>query len=173
MAAAAALSGGAPWSRCGAASDGRRRSLLHLPPDIRDFTGRAEQVDQVIRLIVAAVGETQAALPIVCLSGQGGAGKTTLAIHVAHRIGGDFPDGQLYTNLRGAEAADRTRRTSWPDSFANSGSTAPTSPRASTSAPACTGRSWQASASWWCSTTPLTRRRSGRCCRGAPDARSW
>ena len=82
--------------------DGRRRSLLHLPPDIRDFTGRTEQLDQIIRQIVAAVGETHGAVPIACLSGQGGTGKTTLAIHAAHMIDGDFPDGQLYTNLRGA-----------------------------------------------------------------------
>jgi len=40
----------------------------------------------------------------VCLSGQAGIGKTTLAIHVAHRVGGEFPDGQLYANLRGADA---------------------------------------------------------------------
>jgi tetratricopeptide (TPR) repeat protein len=44
-------------------------------------------------------------LPIVCVSGQGGAGKTALAIHVAHQVGGDFPDGQLYVNLRGADAS--------------------------------------------------------------------
>ncbi|MGA2829205.1 MAG: tetratricopeptide repeat protein [Streptosporangiaceae bacterium] len=85
--------------------DGRRgHSLLHLPPDIRDFNGRAEQVGQVTREIAAAVGSAQTALPIVCLSGQPGVGKTTLAIHVAHRIGEEFPDGQLYTNLRGADA---------------------------------------------------------------------
>ena len=83
--------------------DGRRgHALLHLPPDVRDFTGRAEQVGQVIRLIAAA-GAARTALPIVCLSGQAGVGKTTLAIHVAHKIGADFPGGQLYTNLRGAD----------------------------------------------------------------------
>ena len=43
------------------------------------------------------------ALPVVCLSGQAGVRKTTLAIHVAHRVGGEFPGGQLYTNLRGAD----------------------------------------------------------------------
>ena len=37
--------------------DGRRRSLLHLPPDIRDFTGRTEQLDQVIGLIVGLARE--------------------------------------------------------------------------------------------------------------------
>ena len=83
---------------------GQGHSLLHLPPDIRDFNGRAEQVDQVTREIAAAVGSAQTAPPIVCLSGQPGVRKTTLAIHVAHRIGEEFPDGQLYTNLRGADA---------------------------------------------------------------------
>ena len=86
-----------------AGADVRRRSLLHLPPDIRDFTGRADQVSQISQLIAAAAESELAAPPIVCLSGQGGTGKSTLAIHVAHRIGGGFPDGQLYANLRRAE----------------------------------------------------------------------
>jgi tetratricopeptide (TPR) repeat protein len=88
-----------------AGTDGRRRSLLHLPPDIRDFTGRTDQVCQVSQLIAAAAESTHAAPPIVCLSGQGGTGKTTLAVHVAHGVSGDFPDGQLYTNLRGTDAS--------------------------------------------------------------------
>src|SRR6516162_6778201 len=71
------------------------RALLHLPPDTRDFTGRAEQVREVTRLIAAAAMGPDTALPIVCLSGQAGVGKTTLAIHVAHWVGREFPDGQL------------------------------------------------------------------------------
>jgi tetratricopeptide (TPR) repeat protein len=83
----------------------RRRSLLHLPPDVPDFTGRADAVAQVCRLIVATEGSTRTAPPIVCLSGQGGTGKTALAVHVAHKVRGDFPDGQLYANLRRADSS--------------------------------------------------------------------
>ena len=79
------------------------RALLPLPPDTRDFTGRAEQVREVTRLIAPAAASSGTALPIVCLSGQAGVGKTTLAIHVAHKTSGEFPDGQLYTNLRGTD----------------------------------------------------------------------
>jgi hypothetical protein len=105
-AAAVSLAGGTPGVREQLiATDVRHgRTLLHLPPDTRDFTGRTEQVGEVTRLIAAAAAYSGTALPIVCLSGQAWIGKTTLAIHVAHRAGGEFPDGQLYANLRGADA---------------------------------------------------------------------
>ena len=103
-AAARSSAGEAPTLGGLSAGDARHgRALLHLPPDTRDFTGRAEQVSEVTRLIAAAAA-WGTALPIVCLSGQAGVGKTTLAIHVAHRVGGEFPDGQLYANLRGSDA---------------------------------------------------------------------
>lgn len=105
-ATAVSFAGGTPGVREQlVATDVRHgRALLHLPPDTRDFTGRTEQVGEVIRLIAAAAAYSETVLPIVCLSGQAGIGKTTLAIHVAHRLCGEFPDGQLYTNLRGADA---------------------------------------------------------------------
>ncbi len=62
-----------------------------LPADIADFTGRADQLDQVLRSDGA----------VVAVVGCGGVGKTALAVRAAHRLAADFPDGQLYTNLHG------------------------------------------------------------------------
>src|SRR5262249_8714995 len=39
---------------------------------------------------------------LAVVTGAGGIGKSTLAVHAAHRIKALFPDGQLYVNLRGA-----------------------------------------------------------------------
>ncbi|MGW1540130.1 tetratricopeptide repeat protein [Streptomyces sp. NPDC002309] len=36
------------------------------------------------------------------LSGRGGVGKTALAVRLGHELAGDFPDGQMYVDLRGA-----------------------------------------------------------------------
>jgi tetratricopeptide (TPR) repeat protein/transcriptional regulator with XRE-family HTH domain len=73
-----------------------------LPADIADFTGRGEQVTRLRRMLAGqARGEGSGAVTIALLAGAGGLGKTTLAMHVAHSLLAEFPDGQLYAHLLG------------------------------------------------------------------------
>ena len=51
-----------------------------------------------------AFGMRATAIVISAIAGKAGVGKTALAVHVAHRLRPRFLDGQLYVNLRGAEA---------------------------------------------------------------------
>ncbi|WP_432158525.1 BTAD domain-containing putative transcriptional regulator [Streptomyces sp. bgisy153] len=39
---------------------------------------------------------------VTAITGQGGAGKTAIAVHLARRLRAPFPDGQLYVNLGGS-----------------------------------------------------------------------
>ncbi|MFL6073643.1 MAG: AfsR/SARP family transcriptional regulator [Mycobacteriales bacterium] len=73
-----------------------------LPAAIADFVSREAEVTTLRGLLAdtAAGG----ARPVALVVGQGGVGKTALAVHVAHQVQDAFPDGQLYVNLRGAEA---------------------------------------------------------------------
>ncbi|THV43434.1 AfsR/SARP family transcriptional regulator [Glycomyces buryatensis] len=68
-----------------------------LPPTTARFTGRDEQ----IRALDQALDASASAAGSAVISGMGGVGKTTLAVHWAHRVAAEFPDGRLYFNLRG------------------------------------------------------------------------
>ncbi|SEG86545.1 Predicted ATPase [Thermomonospora echinospora] len=74
--------------------------LYQLPPDIADFTGREEAMRRLESWLTGPAGT----IVLSAISGMGGVGKTALAVRLAHRLKGAFPDGQLYVNLRGVEA---------------------------------------------------------------------
>lgn len=72
------------------------RSPLHqLPSPPEHFTGRAESLAQVCATL--RQGGTVA---VSAVNGLGGIGKTALAIMAAHAVRADFPDMQLFIELR-------------------------------------------------------------------------
>ncbi|MGW0515860.1 BTAD domain-containing putative transcriptional regulator [Crossiella sp. NPDC003009] len=73
-----------------------------LPADLPVFTGReAELADTVARLSSATCRPG-----VAVVHGMPGVGKTSFAVRCAHELTGQFPDGQLYVDLRGFEADD-------------------------------------------------------------------
>jgi DNA-binding SARP family transcriptional activator/tetratricopeptide (TPR) repeat protein len=71
-----------------------------LPLDVAGFTGRTAELAQLDELL-DSVGRHPTAVLVTAVSGTAGIGKTALAVHWAHRVAEQFPDGQLYINLRG------------------------------------------------------------------------
>ncbi|WP_238412584.1 AfsR/SARP family transcriptional regulator [Saccharothrix deserti] len=78
-----------------------------LPLDANGFVGRERELAR-LDTILASAGSQPTATVMAVLSGTAGIGKTTLAVHWAHRVRDRFPDGQLYVNMRGFDH-DRPR----------------------------------------------------------------
>ena len=66
-----------------------------LPADPPDFTGRETEIQQIKTHLSAQW--------VVAIAGMAGVGKSALAIRVAHQLKAQFPGGQIYLNLRGAD----------------------------------------------------------------------
>lgn len=76
-----------------------------LPPDHPFFVGRTVILARAQELLDhdRRVGRAMA----LAVHGIAGIGKTTLAIHLGHRLAAAYPDGQLYADLRGSAADGR------------------------------------------------------------------
>jgi tetratricopeptide (TPR) repeat protein len=83
--------------------DGAAGPPRQLPMSVPDFTGRTEHIVALDDLIPADGdnGNVPDAVVIWAVDGVAGIGKTTLAVHWAHRVQHRFPDGVLHINLHG------------------------------------------------------------------------
>ncbi|MDX3187057.1 BTAD domain-containing putative transcriptional regulator [Streptomyces sp. MN03-5084-2B] len=72
-----------------------------LPPAVGTLVGRAHLMSTLDELVGRAPGPHP---PIALLVGPAGVGKTTAAVHWAHRAARHFPDGQLFADLQGYSA---------------------------------------------------------------------
>lgn len=71
-----------------------------LPAANPRFAGRETELERLTNLFD---GRTDATgdVAIIAIDGLAGVGKTTLAVNWAHRMAVNFPDGQLYVDMRG------------------------------------------------------------------------
>jgi tetratricopeptide (TPR) repeat protein/transcriptional regulator with XRE-family HTH domain len=72
-------------------------ALRSLPYDLPDFTGRAGELARCLGF----VAHREDATAIVAVTGMAGVGKSALAVRLAHRCAGQFPDAQVFLDLHG------------------------------------------------------------------------
>ncbi|MBG0824960.1 winged helix-turn-helix domain-containing protein [Planomonospora sp. ID91781] len=83
-----------------------RLAPRQIPADIADFAGREKATATLLDHLGGLLNDPERPATLVAgVTGPAGVGKTTLAVHVAHRLMPAYPDGQLYADLRGTTAA--------------------------------------------------------------------
>ncbi|GAA3801914.1 BTAD domain-containing putative transcriptional regulator [Streptomyces phyllanthi] len=80
-----------------------RPTPQQLPPRPAAPVGRGRELAALDRLLSGSA-EEDGGLTIGVVTGVGGIGKTLLALYWAHRHADEFPEGQLFVNLRGFDA---------------------------------------------------------------------
>lgn len=90
--------------RSGGAAPPEQVTPRQLVAATAHFVGRRAALAALTGLLPHPHG-APGTVPICLISGTAGVGKTTLAVCWAHQVADHFPDGQLYANLRGFDAA--------------------------------------------------------------------
>jgi NB-ARC domain len=85
-------------------SSPRSANPYQLPIDPPNFTGRDREIAQITDRLI----QPGQVVGIFAMSGMGGVGKSALAIHVAHKLKPQYPDGQLWLDLRGQSESPLT-----------------------------------------------------------------
>ncbi|HEY3956621.1 MAG TPA: BTAD domain-containing putative transcriptional regulator [Streptosporangiaceae bacterium] len=75
----------------------RAAAACTLPRDSASFTGRSAELARV----TTAANGAGTVVRIQAIGGMAGVGKTAFAVHAAHRLTQQFPDGQLFVPLHG------------------------------------------------------------------------
>jgi tetratricopeptide (TPR) repeat protein/transcriptional regulator with XRE-family HTH domain len=93
-----AAAGEALAAAAGEAGAGSAAATRTLPRDIAGFTGRQDELGQLMaQWAEAAAGG--GVVSVHAIGGMAGIGKTSFAVHAAHQLAGSFPDGQFFMPL--------------------------------------------------------------------------
>ena len=177
----AAARGRAPAGEVLAARAGAAAATRTLPRDVASFTGRQAELAQLLGAL-AGVAASGGVVGIHAIDGMAGIGKTTFAVHAAHRLAGDFPDGQFFLPLHAHTPGQRPVDPA--DALASllltAGPARSRSRQAWRHGRGCGVITWRGRRSCCCWMTRPGMSRSGRCCRerraawcSSPAAAVW
>lgn len=76
-----------------------------LPADVNTFVNRSDELGQ-LNAVLADRNGGRVVVSVHVVAGTAGAGKTGLVLHWAHQVKDQFPDGQLFVNLRGYDPGE-------------------------------------------------------------------